>query len=90
MKSRKMIKELNQIILFVMMTVGVIPAHATLTKFELTNGMQVLVKEDHRAPVVVQQVWYRVGSTYEHGGITGLSHMLEHMMFKGTKRYKAG
>lgn len=85
-----MIKQFNQIILFATMTLGALPAQATLSKFELANGMQVLVKEDHRAPVAVQQVWYRVGSTYEHGGITGLSHMLEHMMFKGTKRYVAG
>ncbi|PLA74228.1 peptidase M16 [Hydrogenovibrio sp. SC-1] len=85
-----MIKQFNQIILFATMTLGALPAQATLSKFELANGMQVLVKEDHRAPVAVQQVWYRVGSTYEHGGITGLSHMLEHMMFKGTKSYAAG
>ena len=54
------------------------------------NGLKVLGKEDHRAPVVVSQVWYKVGSSYEPGGITGLSHMLEHMMFKGTKLYPAG
>lgn len=54
------------------------------------NGLKVLVKEDHRAPVVVSQVWYKVGSSYEPGGITGISHMLEHMMFKGTKQYPAG
>jgi len=54
------------------------------------NGMKILVKEDHRAPVVVSQVWYKVGSSYEPGGITGISHMLEHMMFKGTKEYPAG
>jgi len=54
------------------------------------NGMKILVKEDHRAPVVVSQVWYKVGSSYEPGGITGISHMLEHMMFKGTKAYPAG
>jgi zinc protease len=56
----------------------------------LKNDMKVLVKPDHRAPVVVVQVWYRVGSADEHSGITGISHVLEHMMFKGTKRYPAG
>ncbi|WP_305909153.1 pitrilysin family protein [Methylomarinum sp. Ch1-1] len=56
----------------------------------LTNGLKVLVKEDHRSPVVVSQVWYKVGSSYEPGGITGISHMLEHMMFKGTDRHPAG
>ena len=58
--------------------------------FELKNGLKILVKEDHRAPVVVSQIWYKVGSAYEHGGITGLSHMLEHMMFKGTERFGPG
>ena len=66
------------------------PAQASISKFKLDNGMQVLVKEDHRAPVVVQQVWYRVGSNYEYGGITGISHMLEHMMFKGTESLEPG
>lgn len=54
------------------------------------NGLKILVKEDHRAPVVVSQVWYKVGGSYEPGGITGISHMLEHMMFKGTQQYPAG
>jgi len=54
-------------------------------QYRLDNGMKILVKEDHRAPVVVSQVWYKVGSSYEHNGITGVSHVLEHMMFKGTK-----
>ncbi len=56
----------------------------------LPNGMKVIVKPDHRAPVVVSQVWYRVGSSYESGGTTGVSHVLEHMMFKGTKKFPAG
>jgi zinc protease len=56
----------------------------------LANGLKVLVKEDHRSPVVVSQVWYKVGSSYEPGGITGISHMLEHMMFKGTDKYPMG
>ncbi len=61
-----------------------------VTEFELANGLKVLVREDHRAPVVVSQVWYKVGSSYEHGGNTGVSHALEHMMFQGTKRYGPG
>ncbi|HIO55088.1 MAG TPA: insulinase family protein, partial [Chromatiales bacterium] len=44
-----------------------------------------IVKEDHRSPVVVSQIWYKVGSSYEVDGNTGLAHVLEHMMFKGTK-----
>lgn len=58
--------------------------------YRLDNGLQLLVKEDHRAPVVVSQVWYKVGSSYEHGGITGISHVLEHLMFKGTPQHPAG
>jgi zinc protease len=54
------------------------------------NGLKVLVKEDRRSPVVVSQIWYKVGSSYEPGGITGVSHMLEHMMFKGTEKYPMG
>jgi zinc protease len=61
-----------------------------VAEYILKNGLKVLVKEDHRSPVVVSQVWYKVGSSYESGGITGVSHMLEHMMFKGTDKHPAG
>ncbi len=54
---------------------------------QLDNGFRMLLLEDHKAPVVVVQVWYRVGSRNEEPGRTGLSHMLEHMMFKGTKQH---
>ena len=57
----------------------------TVSEFQLDNGLKLIVKEDHRAPVVVSQVWYKVGSSYEYNGITGISHQLEHMMFKGTE-----
>jgi len=53
------------------------------------NGLKVILLENHKAPVVTFQVWYRVGSRNEQWGKTGLSHMLEHMMFKGSKRYSA-
>ena len=56
----------------------------------LDNGLKILVKQDSRAPVAVLQLWYRVGTSYEHEGITGLSHALEHMMFKGTKSRASG
>jgi len=59
-------------------------------EYMLKNGLKVIVKEDHRAPIVVSQVWYKVGSSYEHDGITGISHALEHMMFKGTRKHPAG
>lgn len=59
-------------------------------EYQLKNGMKVLVKQDKRAPVAVIQVWYKIGTSYEHEGITGLSHLLEHMMFKGTKKHASG
>lgn len=52
----------------------------------LPNGLRVIVKEDHRSPVAVAQLWYRVGGLDEPDGLTGVSHALEHMMFKGTER----
>ncbi|MDO7711730.1 MAG: insulinase family protein, partial [Pseudomonadota bacterium] len=58
---------------------------ANVTEYQLDNGLKLIVKEDHRAPVVVTQVWYKVGSSYEQNGTTGISHQLEHMMFKGTE-----
>ncbi len=59
-------------------------------EYQLDNGMKVFVKEDHRAPVVASMVWYKVGSSYEYDGITGISHVLEHMMFKGTDKHAPG
>ncbi len=59
-------------------------------EYTLKNGMKVIVKEDHRAPIVASQVWYKVGSSYEPDGITGISHVLEHMMFKGTEKHGPG
>ena len=56
----------------------------------LSNGLKVIVKEDHRAPVVVSQVWYKAGSMDETNGTTGVAHVLEHMMFKGTKSVPSG
>jgi zinc protease len=58
-----------------------------VTEKVLSNGLTVLLKEEHKAPVVTFQVWYKVGSRNEKLGTTGMSHLLEHMMFKGTKKY---
>lgn len=58
-----------------------------ITRATLPNGLTVIAKEMHAAPVTAFCVWYRVGSRNEHGGITGVSHWVEHMMFKGTRRY---
>lgn len=56
----------------------------------LTNGMKVIVKEDRRAPSVVHMVWYRSGAMDEPEGVSGVAHVLEHMMFKGTKNVGPG
>ena len=61
-----------------------------VTTFELENGLQAVVIEDHRAPVVTNMMWYRVGSADEPAGYTGVAHFLEHLMFKGTKTLKPG
>lgn len=61
-----------------------------IEEFTLDNGLKIIVQEDHRAPVAISQIWYKVGGSYEHDGITGISHVLEHMMFKGTVKHPAG
>lgn len=59
-------------------------------KAVLPNGLTVVLKENHNAPVVTFWAWYRVGSRHEHTGITGISHWVEHMLFKGTPKFPAG
>ncbi len=65
-------------------------AWAETLKATLDNGLTVIVREDHRAPVVMSQIWYKIGSMDEKVGKSGLSHALEHMMFKGTKAVPSG
>ena len=66
------------------------PLQAATFEKTYDNGLKLIVREDHRAPVVVSQIWYKIGSSYEHSGITGISHALEHMMFKATKNTPSG
>ena len=61
-----------------------------VTSFTLDNGMEVVVIQDNRAPVVTHMVWYRVGSADEVRGKSGIAHYLEHLMFKGTDNLKSG
>ncbi len=68
----------------------VCPAYAEVGEYVLPNGLKLLVVEDHTSPLVVSQIWYRVGSRNEKSGTTGVSHVLEHMMFKGTEKYGPG
>lgn len=67
-----------------------VPHALEATTFTLNNGMNAVLVEDHRAPVVVHSVWYPIGSLDEPAGKTGIAHMLEHMMFKGTPTVPAG
>ncbi len=69
-----------------------LPAAAAedVTAFALDNGLDVVVIEDHRAPVVVQMVWYKVGAADEPKGKSGIAHFLEHLMFKGTDELASG
>lgn len=69
-----------------------LPARADdqVTTFQLQNGMDVVVIEDHRAPVVVHMVWYRAGSADEQPGVSGVAHFLEHLLFKGTEKMEPG
>ena len=62
----------------------------TVSTFTLDNGMDVVVIEDHRAPVVVHMVWYRIGAADETPGHSGIAHCLEHLMFQGTKTVAPG
>lgn len=86
MKIRKMLFGLIFVLFWVQNGIHAEPAQ----EFVLKNGLKVIVKEDHRAPVVSHMVWYRVGSMDETNGTTGVAHVLEHMMFKGTKKYPDG
>ncbi|CUH53875.1 M16 family metallopeptidase [Shimia marina] len=84
---------LRRIVLAVIAGAGLaMPAVAEdiVTDFTLNNGMQVVVVEDHRAPVVMHMVWYRAGSADEKPGVSGVAHFLEHLLFKGTDTLAPG
>lgn len=65
-------------------------AFANPREYVLDNGLKLVVKQDHRSPVVVTQIWYKAGSIDEVNGVTGVAHVLEHMMFKGTEKIPNG
>lgn len=75
-----------------LMVAAALPVAAAdqVTSFTLDNGMDVVVIEDHRAPVVVHMVWYRAGSSDEPPGSSGIAHYLEHLLFKGTDTLEPG
>jgi zinc protease len=75
-----------------MLLIPLVPsvALAAVHEFTLANGLKLVVKEDHRSPVVISQIWYKAGSMDELNGTTGVAHVLEHMMFKGTQKVPGG
>ena len=74
----------TRLIALLFLLVAPLAAQANPFSHQLANGLTVIVKEDRRAPTAVHMVWYRVGSVDEPSGVTGVAHLLEHMMFKGT------
>lgn len=81
--------------IFAGIAVGIISANARAEVFSpdtftLDNGLEVIVISNHRAPVVMQMLWYRVGSIDEPAGKSGMAHLLEHLMFKGTNKHSNG
>jgi len=80
--------KISRLLLIMFFVLFHVNAHALdIAEYTLQNGLKVLILEDHKAPTATFQIWYRVGSRDENIGKTGLSHLLEHMMFKGTKKY---
>ncbi len=77
-------------LIFIWLLAASTTAFAGVSEYTLQNGLKVLVTEDHTSPLAVFQIWYRVGSRDEYSGKTGMSHLLEHMMFKGTEEYGPG
>ena len=82
-------RRLETLLLFVVviLLLSAAPLCAEVREYTLDNGLKVLISEDHKVPLSTFQIWYRVGSRNEQPGKTGLSHFLEHMMFKGTPKY---
>jgi zinc protease len=71
------------------LTLTPLSLRAEVKEFTLDNGLKVIISEDHKVPLATFQIWYRIGSRNEVSGESGLSHFLEHMMFKGTPKYGA-
>lgn len=78
------------VLLCAAMVARIAQAAEAVTSFTLENGMEVVVIEDHRAPAVLQMVWYKAGAADEPAGLSGIAHVLEHLMFKGTETLEPG
>mgnify|MGYP001311583028 FL=1 len=88
--------DFSSIFILIILFVITIPVSADLRfsdrveEYYLSNKLKVILIEDKRSPIIVSSIWYKVGSSYEYEGISGISHVLEHMMFKGTKTTEPG
>ena len=80
-------KQIKVTLIFLLLILPVSISALEVKEYQLENGLKVLIAETNKAPVATFQVWYRTGSRDEPSGKSGLSHLLEHMMFKGTPRY---
>jgi zinc protease len=80
-----LLRRISPLALLLLLLAAPVRADSPVTQRVLDNGLTVLVKEVHTAPLFSFHAWYRVGSRNEHAGITGISHLLEHMTFKGTR-----
>src|SRR5579859_2543067 len=89
---RSLIRRVALILLCLLFGVVTVAADGSKrpASFTLENGLQVVVIEDHRTPVVTHMIWYKVGSADETPGKSGLAHFLEHLMFKGTAKHPIG
>jgi zinc protease len=92
-KPRKHLVVLLALVLFTAMcrqSIAQAPAHSVVQQQILSNGLRVLLVEDHSFPVVSCFVWYKVGSRNESPGMTGISHLIEHMLFQSVGNYRKG
>ncbi|MBI3592230.1 MAG: insulinase family protein [Nitrospirae bacterium] len=84
-------RQLRPFLLFLFLLIPSIVCASAITssikEYRLDNGLKVLIIEDHKSPLATFQIWYRVGSKDEPAGKTGMSHLMEHMMFKGTPKF---
>ena len=81
---------LKRLILALCLMAAPVVAQEKVTTDRLENGMEVIIVEDHRAPVVVHSVWYKAGSADEPPGVSGIAHYLEHLLFKATDNLAPG
>ncbi|GAB4365755.1 MAG: pitrilysin family protein [Calditrichia bacterium] len=90
MYYRKLALALAVAFFFLFATLATSGEHLLPQKYFLDNGLEVILVEMHKSPIIIQQLYYKVGSRNEPVGQTGISHVVEHMMFKGTSKFPAG